>query len=121
MNYKIYFWGLFVASLVLFFAPISISQAQGFGLDKVVHFGLFFALHFLVIRCYPKQHKKLILYLAAYVVVVEFVQGSILDYRAFELLDMVFGILGLLASHLFDNWKSKKSKRVIDPSTSLKE
>ena len=113
MKYKLYFWGLFAVSLVLFFAPISISGAQGLGLDKIVHFGLFFALHFLVIRCYPKRHKELILYLIVYAVVVELIQGSILEYRSFELLDMVFAILGLAASHLYDSWKSAKSKRIV--------
>lgn len=113
MKYKLSFWGLFLTSAVLFFAPISVPGASGLGLDKVVHFGLFFALHFLVIRCYPKRHKELILYLAVYAVVVELVQGSILEYRAFELLDMVFAILGLAASHLYDSWKNPKSKRIV--------
>lgn len=101
MNYRKSFWTVFVASLVLFFAPITGQERAGLGIDKLVHLGLFAGLFYLGDGGYRGNKGKIIILLAVYVLAVEIVQGYFLPYRSFDLWDMVAGWAGLIIYPLF--------------------
>jgi|SRR3989344_5952935 len=103
MNYRFLFWVVFFVSAVLFFAPIGVEERVGLGLDKVVHLAIFAGLFYLGDRGYrgDKGNRiKLIILLASYAVGVEFIQGSFIAHRSFDIWDMAAGWLGLFLASL---------------------
>ena len=67
-------------------------------LDKILHFGAFFLLSFLLDRSTRRPliyHKGLIIFLVIFAVSIEIIQ-SFLPYRSAEMLDFVSDLSGIL-------------------------
>ena len=96
-NYKIGFWLVFLVSFLLLFAPISVGGKDGFGLDKVIHAVIFFALVFFALRAFPSQKFAVVILILAYAFISEYIQGAFLPLRHFDWYDIVSDLIGLAA------------------------
>lgn len=96
MKTKYLFWVVFVISLVLLFAPISVGGRDGFGLDKVIHGIIFFLLAFLSLKSFPQKKILGIVLLVAYAFLTEYIQGEYLPLRHFDWLDIISDSAGLV-------------------------
>ncbi|MDP3993493.1 MAG: hypothetical protein Q8P75_00740 [bacterium] len=112
MNYRFLFWVEFLVSAGLFFAPITVAERTGLGLDKLVHVALFAGLLYLGDRGYRGNKIALIMLLALYALAVEFIQGGLLPYRSFDVWDIVAGWMGLLAMGLLRRPTPRNDKTV---------
>ena len=97
------FWAGFIASLILFFAPITGKEGVGLGIDKLVHFLVLAWLMYFGAKAYPKQKVLLLFSLFIYTFIVEFIQGDFLPFRSFDIFDAFAGMLG--AGFIY--WKTK--------------
>ena len=114
MNHKFLFWLAFFVSAGLLFAPITVAERTGLGLDKLVHVALFAGLFYLGDRGYhgdKRNRTKLIMLLAGYAVAVEFGQRAS-GFRSFDTWDIVAGWMGLLAMGLLRRSTSRNDKTV---------
>ena len=118
VNYKLYFWALLLISAVLFFAPITVGEQSGLGLDKLAHVILFAGLLFFGkggVKGFRKEASKIdpvFTFLVLYALVVEFVQGEFLPYRSFDWLDAVAGWVGLLIGIIYFWYEQSREKRI---------
>jgi|SRR3990167_7101405 len=95
MKYRFFFWAVFFVSSFLFFAPITVTERTGLGLDKLVHVAFFAGLLYFGNKGYRGNKIVLILLLAVHAVAVEYIQ-QILPYRSFDAWDIVAGWVGLI-------------------------
>ena len=94
--HKFAFWIAYAISAVLFFTPMSVGGGDGFGVDKVVHAGMFFVLPFLLLKAFPGRKPYAVVLLLVYMFATEFVQGRYLPLRHFDWYDITFDTIGLV-------------------------
>lgn len=104
MNSKAIFWSAWLASLVLFLYPFQVQEGLGLGLDKVVHFMIFAVLGFYGFSSYDNKIYHTFVLLAVYAFVIEYIQGTYLTSRKFDLYDAVAGGIGLVVIFLHHKW-----------------
>ena len=95
-THKYAFWIAFVISAVLFFTPMSVGGRDGFGMDKIVHAGTFFALTVLSLKAFPSKKPFAVVLLLGYMFATEFIQGRYLPLRHFDWWDITFDSIGLI-------------------------
>jgi len=96
MKSKLGFWIVFLLSLILLFAPISVGGRDGFGLDKVVHGLIFLLLAFLSLKSFPQKKILSIVLLLVYAFLTEYIQGEYLPLRHFDWYDIISDTTGLV-------------------------
>ena len=111
---RAFFWIVWAASLVLFMVPFSMAQADGIGLDKLYHLMIFGVLMFLAVHAFSKSKIQTLLFISAYALAVELIQGWLLPWRAFDMYDLLAGVTGALVVFLSE--LNEFMKVVIDPS-----
>ncbi|MCL5435722.1 MAG: VanZ family protein [Patescibacteria group bacterium] len=99
-KWKWIFACVFICSLVLFFAPIPAGPGGSWGLDKIVHLGIFAALLFSGFIAFRNSRAPLLFALLLYGPLVEVLQRYVFTYRSFDYRDMLFDFSGLAAGYL---------------------
>ena len=96
MKSKYLFWIVFVISLALLFAPLSVGGRDGFGLDKIVHGIIFILLAFFSLKSFPKKKIPSLVLLFAYAFATEYIQGEFFPLWHFDWLDIISDSFGLV-------------------------
>lgn len=97
----VFFWGLFFFFTFILLKPIE-AKSLDFDfdlpfLDKWAHLVIFSSLSFTALLAYSKMTEKRVLILfSLYGLVIEILQYSLCFGRFFELLDLLFDLLGIL-------------------------
>lgn len=108
--HKLAFWIAYILSAVLFFTPISVGGQDGFGLDKIVHAGMFFVLTFLSFKAFPNRKTHAVIFLLGYMFATEFIQGYYLPLRHFDWYDITFDTIGLVLAILISYFFSEAKR-----------
>lgn len=110
MTASLKFWILLAVSAVMFFTPVTSAERVGLGADKVVHFFLFAALAVYGYRAYGRKQYFLFPSLFFYTLVSEYIQGRYIQFRSFDVFDIVADSLGLLGGVIFLRLSSREKK-----------
>lgn len=95
-KYRILFVMAFLASVFLFFYPVSTGGADRFDLDKVVHAVVFCLLAFFAMRGFLRARHVIIFFIVVYAGLIEYIQGAYLPLRHFDWYDITFDLVGIV-------------------------
>ena len=96
-QYLFTFFLLLLTAIMHFIKPPSIEVTSIFGIDKVLHFLMFFSLSLWSCFVFSREGIKLfIIFLILYGLMLELMQMAFFPLRSFEWMDWVFDALGVL-------------------------
>jgi len=96
-QYLFTFFLLLLTAIMHFIKPPSIEVTSIFGIDKVLHFLMFFSLSLWSCFVFSKERIKLFLFfLIFYGLMLELIQMAFFPLRSFEWMDWLFDSLGVL-------------------------
>ena len=96
-QYLFTFFLLLLTAIMHFIKPPSIEVTSIFGIDKVLHFLMFFSLSLWSCFVFSREWIKLfIIFLILYGLMLELMQMAFFPLRSFEWMDWTFDVLGVL-------------------------
>jgi len=96
-QYLLTFLLLLFTAIMHFIKPPSIEVSAIFGIDKFLHFLMFFSLSLWSCFVFSKEEIKLFLFfLILYGLMLELIQMAFFPLRSFEWMDWLFDALGVL-------------------------
>ena len=96
-QYLFTFFLLLLTAIMHFIKPPSIEVTSIFGIDKVLHFLMFFSLSLWSCFVFSKERIKLFLFfLIFYGLMLELIQMAFFPLRSFDRMDWIFDALGVL-------------------------
>ena len=96
-QYLFTFFLLLLTATMHFIKPPSIEVTSIFGMDKFLHFLMFFSLSLWSCFVFSKEEIKLFLFfLILYGLMLELIQMAFFPLRSFEWMDWLFDALGVL-------------------------